>query len=106
MRLIDGEWLEKNLANLYESMGWDESDVHFSLRDMRANIKTETEIRTIYGYKIDELVFIADALKKAGKSSHELEDLIDDTKTIVQTVLQIIRDEREEAFRKAVSGDG
>lgn len=106
MRLIDGEFLERHLESLYEIKGWDKSEKHFSLNDMRANIRTEPEIHAIYGFEIDELVLLADTIRKAGRTPEEVTLLIEDTKTLVQTVLQIVNDEQEKAIREATKGYG
>lgn len=49
MRLIDAEELFEKLKDLYEYAGWDEREVHFSLRDLESNISLTSTIEADMG---------------------------------------------------------
>lgn len=38
-KLIDAEHFYKELFELYQGIGWDERDVHFSLADIKCNLE-------------------------------------------------------------------
>lgn len=44
MRLIDADKLKADLEKLYLMAGWDDSEIHFSLRDIKSNIDGEKSV--------------------------------------------------------------
>ena len=106
MRMINAEELIEHLENVYKRAGWDEAEVHFSLRDMKANIDGEMEIPvvvTVYGNHIEDLALLGLILRKAGKTPEDVEIMARDAKSMMDFIVAAITNEMEERWRE---GDG
>lgn len=50
MRLIDGEALYKSLADLYKERGFNDREIHFSLKDMEMNINGAPAVDVVLNF--------------------------------------------------------
>ena len=103
MRMINAEELIEHLENIYKRAGWDETEVHFSLRDMKANIDGEMEIPvaiTVYGNRIEDLALLGLILRKAGKTPEDVEIMARDAKSMMDFIVAAIANEIEGNWRK------
>lgn len=50
MRLIDGDALYESLADLYKERGFNDREVHFSLKDMEMNINGAPAVEVVLNF--------------------------------------------------------
>lgn len=99
MRIIDADALDKRIYN----------DVPIStfgsirrMAAVRELIDEAPTIDSIYGYKIEDLILVAETLRKEWVSPRDLMNYHDNLKL----AFQVVREEHEKAIEKYIEGIG